>query len=103
MKEEQVFMRCRADLMREVCPDDIAADLLSRKVITDWEKAEVDIVATVTSKRGRMEKLLTAVQKATQIHNSNFHIFMEVLEEQDKYIVIVERMRTSLKDRGMEA
>ena len=101
--KEQVFVMYRAALMREVCPDDIATDLLSRKVITDREKAEVDLVATVTSKRGRMDKLLTAVQKTTQIHNSNFHIFMEVLDEQDKYKVIVERMRASLKDRGMEA
>ena len=77
-----------------VHPDDIAAELLSKGVITENEKAEVDHVMYTV--HVRMDKLLTAVHRAIHVHENNFLIFLEVLDAIRKYKDLVKRMKASM-------
>ena len=74
-----------------VHPDDIAAELFSKGVITENEKTEVDHVMYTV--HVRMDKLLTAVQRAICAHDNNFHIFLEALDAIPKYKDLVKRMK----------
>ena len=63
-------------------------------MITENEKAEVDHV--MYTDHIRMDKLLTALQRAIHGKIDNFHIFLEVLDAFPKYQDLVERMKASM-------
>ena len=95
MEEAVVFKEYYQELRWVVHPDDIAAGLLSKHVITDNEKAEVDVIALAVPVK--MDKLLAAVQRAILLHKNNFNIFLEVLlRAGDKYKILVKKMKASL-------
>ena len=77
-----------------VHPDDIAAGLFAKGVITDSEKAEVDHV--MYTDHVRMDQLLTAVQRAIRVQDNNLHIFLEVLDAIPKYKDLVKRIKASM-------
>ena len=79
-----------------VHPDDIAAELFTKGVISENEKAEVDHVMYTV--HVRMDKLLTAVQRAIRAHDNNLHIFLKVLDEIPKYKDLVKRMKAYVKE-----
>ena len=64
-------------------------------MITEYEKAEVDHVMYTV--HVRMDKLLTAVQRAIHVKIEYFHIFLEVLDAIPKYKDLVERMKASME------
>ena len=90
-----VFQQYYANLKATVNPDDIAAELFAKGVITMHEKEEVN--HRMYTLHVRMDKLLTAVHRAIRIHNNNFHIFLEVLDAIPKYEFLVRRMRAALQ------
>ena len=95
MEEAAVFGEYYAELRMAVYPDDIAAGLLTKDVITNNEKAEVDVITLAIP--ARMDKLLAAVQRAIRVHKNKFHIFLEVLlGAGDKYKILVEKMKARL-------
>ena len=98
--EGSVFGNYCAVLRRSVLPDDIAADLLARHVITDGEKADIDVMACPTPVR--MDKLLSAVQRGINVDKNNFHVFLEVLDKTDtRYKALAGRMKATLQGNGV--
>ena len=96
LTEEGVFVKFYDELRRNVHPDDIAAALLARDVITDSEKAEVDLMMYTAPQR--MDKLLPAVQRAIRIRSDKFHTFLKVLlDAAPKYEDLVVRMKAKLE------
>lgn len=92
MDERKLFTRYFAELKKSVTnPEEIAAQLLGRHVITNSERD----AAVNTTSATQMDKLLCAVQRAIRIKKENFDIFMEVLEEH--YADLVEKMKAARK------
>ena len=60
-------------------------------MITENEKAEVDHVMYTVPQR--MDRLLTAVQRAIYANKKYFPIFLEVLDAIPKYKDLVKRMK----------
>ena len=88
-------MQYYSELRKCVAPDDIAADLLTRHVITDGEKADVDVMMFPIPVR--MDKLLSAVQRGIRVDKKNFHTFLEVLTENARYKALADRMKATLQ------
>ena len=93
MEESEAFVKYYAELRGKVAdPEEIAAELYVRDVITENEK---NVIANMVS-AAQMDKLLPAVQRAIRISKKkNFDIFMEVLGA--KYVDLVEEMNAARK------
>ena len=86
-----MFPNFFAKLKEAVNPDDISAQLLANDVITTSEKAEIDLLSCTT--QVRMDKLLTAVQRAIHISPQNYEKFLVILANHKKYLPLVQEMR----------
>ena len=82
-----VFVGFFAKLKENVNPDDISAHLLARRVITNNEKADVDL--QMFTPQVRMDKLLAAVQRAINIDPQNYETFLDILGKEEKYAALV--------------
>ena len=74
-----------------VNPGDISACLFANGLITVFENEEVNL-QTIT-RQERMEKLLTAVQRAIMMNEQKFESFLESLGKEKKYSDLVLKMR----------
>ena len=86
-----MFNNFVAKLREAVNPDDISAQLLANDVITNNEKAEIDLPSCTT--QARMDKLLAAVQRAIHISPQNYETFLVILDKNRKYSPLVQEMR----------
>ena len=86
-----MFRRFFEQLRVNVHPDDISTDLFINDVITKSEKSEIDLPQYTQYKR--MDKLLEAVQRAINIDPQNYEIFLDILDKEIKYSVLVKKMR----------
>ena len=93
-KEEQVLRRYYAELRDQVNPSDIAAHLYSKGLISRNERA--DAGNEVHSEGNRMDKLLSAVERAIEIDKKKFSTFLDILDRVDKYKCLVQSMRDTL-------
>ena len=98
MIEHEVFVKFYADLRKKVHPDDIAAELRAKHLMTENEQDEV--TNKTLAPKAKMDHLLSAVEKAILITAENFHIFLDVLANADeKYGDLVKQMKASLQGR----
>ena len=88
----RTFASYFAKLMDYVNPDDISALLLARNVITNNEKAEVDL--QMYTPHVRIATLLAAVQRAIEIDSQNYETFLDILGKERKYAALVKGMRS---------
>ena len=85
-------------ILEKIDPNDIAAELRAKNLMTDNEHGEITNIKL--SARVRMDQPLSAVQRATHITAENFHIFLDVLANADrKYDDLVKQMKASLEGR----
>ena len=88
---EKKFVSFFAKLRENVNPDDIAAQLLAKHVISQSEKADIDLLPCTLPKR--MDKLLEAVHRAINIDPTNYKTFLDILGIELKYSALVQEMR----------
>ena len=86
-----MFLHFSAQLKFNVHPEDISSDLRAKNVITKSEKAEIDHESYTQHKR--MDKLLEAVQRAININPHIYETFLDILDKEKKYSVLVKKMR----------
>ena len=91
MNVEKKFVTFFANLQKAVNPDDISAQLYAKHMITDSEKAEIDLLSLTA--QVRMNKLLAAVQRAINIDHQNYETFLDILDKERKYSALVKQMR----------
>ena len=86
-----MFHHFSAQLKFNVHPEDISSDLCAKKMISTSEKSEIDLQPCTQYKR--MDKLLEAVQRAMNIDPQYYEIFLDILDKEKKYSVLVKKMR----------
>ena len=86
-----VFVNFISKLRENVNPYDICSHLLAQGMITSNEKAEIDNQMLIPQRR--MDKLLTAVQKAINIDPEKCETFAKILGKERKYSALVKEMR----------
>ena len=87
----KLFAAFSEKLRENVNPDCISAYLHAHNLITSSEEADIDL-QTFTP-LVRMDKLLAAVHKAIRFDPSNYEIFLEILDKENKNSTLVKEMR----------
>ena len=93
-KEEQALRTHYAELREQVNPSDIAAHLYAKELISRNERADAD--NKMHSESDRMDRLLTALERAIDIDKKNFYTFMDILGRVSKYKFLVQSVRDTL-------
>lgn len=78
-----VFRTLYADILEQINPDDIAAELYSKSLISLADREDVDNL--MHSGHSRATVLLNAVERAVKADHNNVMIFVEVLHCIPKY------------------
>ena len=87
------FKAIYADLINQLNPDDITAELFSAGLLTNSEIDEIDNF--MLTPRKRMSVLLRAVHRSIFIDPANFSTFLNIVDRIDRYKPIVEKAKNT--------